>query len=180
MAISRFSGASSFMRLPAMMMSPDVTRSRPAIMRNVVVLPQPEGPSRQTTSPAATDRSASLTATKSPNFLVILRASMVDMLSLDCAEGDAAQQLVLQEECNQEDGDKEQRLDGGEQAPQDANAAARHRLVERDRHCARVDASEEKREQELVPGEDEAEHEGCGKTCQHLRQADLEEYPRLA
>ncbi len=79
MAMLRFSGGRSFMRCPAMMTSPAVARSRPAIMRRVVVLPQPEGPSRQTTSPAATDRSASRTAVKSPNVLVILRISMVDM-----------------------------------------------------------------------------------------------------
>src|SRR6266496_4210163 len=149
MAISRFSGASSFMRLPAMMMSPDVTRSRPAIMRKVVVLPQPEGPSRQTTSPAATERSASFTATKSPNFLVILRASIVDMLSLDCAEGDAAQQVVLQEERHQENRNEEERLDGGKQSPQHADAAAGDGLVHRDRHRARIDAGEQKRKQEL-------------------------------
>ena len=79
MAMSRFSGGRSFMRRPAITMSPAVARSRPAIMRSVVVLPQPEGPSRQTTSPAATERSTSLTATKLPNFLVALRMSMVDM-----------------------------------------------------------------------------------------------------
>ena len=54
-------------RLPAMTTSPAVARSSPAIMRRVVVLPQPDGPSRQTTSPAATDRSTSLTAVKAPN-----------------------------------------------------------------------------------------------------------------
>src|SRR5690348_12313598 len=182
MAMSRFSGGSSFMRLPAMMISPAVTRSRPAIMRKVVVLPQPEGPSRQTTSPAATERSASLTATKSPNFLVILRASIVDIpsLSLDGAEGDAAQQVVLQEEGHQEDGDEEQGLDRRQQAPQDADAAARHRLVHGDRHGAGIDAGEQQREQELVPGEDQAEDEGRGKARQHLRQADLQEHLDLA
>ena len=79
MAMSRFSGDSSFMRCPAITTSPAVARSSPAIMRSVVVLPQPDGPSRQTTSPAATDRSASRTAVKSPNFLVTLRISIVDM-----------------------------------------------------------------------------------------------------
>src|SRR4029079_6701586 len=136
MAMSRFSGGSSFMRLPAMMMSPAVILSRPEMMRKVFVLPQPEGPSRQTTSPAATERSASLTATKSPNLLVILRASMGDIrdLSLDRAEGDAAQQMVLQEEGHQENGDEEQRLDCREQAPQHADAAAGHRPGHGDRH----------------------------------------------
>src|SRR4029078_9290360 len=138
--MSRSAGVSSFMGLPAMMMSPAVTLSRPAIMRKVVVFPQPDGPSRQTTPPAATERSTSLTAMKSPNLLVILRVSMVDIwdLSLDGAEGDAAQQVVLQEEGHQEDWDEEQRLDRGKQTPHHADAAAGHRLVHGDRHCAGI------------------------------------------
>src|SRR6202790_2569074 len=39
---------------PAMLISPDVGCSRPATQRKVVVLPQPEGPSRTTISPAGT------------------------------------------------------------------------------------------------------------------------------
>src|SRR4029434_8255209 len=100
-----------------MMTSPAVARSRPAIMRNVVICPHPEGPSRQTTSPADTERSASLTAVKSPKVLVILRISMVDMLLPDRAEGDAAQQMLLQEECDEKHRDQEQGFDRREQRP---------------------------------------------------------------
>src|SRR2546423_3322838 len=39
---------------PAMLMVPAVGCSSPATQRNVVVLPQPEGPSRTTISPAGT------------------------------------------------------------------------------------------------------------------------------
>src|ERR1700682_5879077 len=39
---------------PAMLISPDVGGARPATQRKVVVLPQPEGPSRTTISPAGT------------------------------------------------------------------------------------------------------------------------------
>src|SRR6185437_5006211 len=39
---------------PAMLISPSVGCSRPATQRNVVVLPQPEGPSSTTISPAGT------------------------------------------------------------------------------------------------------------------------------
>src|SRR5260370_3294020 len=41
-------------RRPAMLISPDVGCSRPATQRKVVVLPQPDGPSRTTISPAGT------------------------------------------------------------------------------------------------------------------------------
>src|SRR5436309_6873946 len=40
--------------LPAMLISPPVGCSNPATQRNVVVLPQPEGPSSTTISPAGT------------------------------------------------------------------------------------------------------------------------------
>src|SRR6478752_7523928 len=42
--------------LPAMLISPDVGCSSPATQRSVVVLPQPEGPSRTTISPAGTPK----------------------------------------------------------------------------------------------------------------------------
>src|SRR5947199_9441520 len=41
-------------RRPAMLISPEVGCSRPATQRKVVVLPQPDGPSRTTISPAGT------------------------------------------------------------------------------------------------------------------------------
>src|SRR3984885_2166319 len=42
--------------LPAMLISPEVGCSSPATQRNVVVLPQPEGPSSTTISPAGTEK----------------------------------------------------------------------------------------------------------------------------
>src|SRR6266436_4917067 len=43
-------------RCPAMLISPEVGCSRPATQRKVVVLPQPDGPSRTTISPAGTTK----------------------------------------------------------------------------------------------------------------------------
>ena len=54
MATLRSRAGRSLTRLPAIMMSPDVAHSSPAIMRNIVVLPQPDGPSRHITSPLPT------------------------------------------------------------------------------------------------------------------------------
>src|SRR5450631_2734285 len=48
---------------------PEVGSSSPAIMRSVVVLPQPEGPSRQKNSPSRTVKVESFTATKSAKLL---------------------------------------------------------------------------------------------------------------
>src|SRR5271154_6051111 len=54
---------------PANRMRPEVGSSNPAIMRRVVVFPQPDGPSRQKNSPSSTVKFESLTATKSPKDL---------------------------------------------------------------------------------------------------------------
>ena len=44
------------------LMSPSLISSRPAIMRNAVVLPQPDGPTKTTNSPSCTSRFRSETA----------------------------------------------------------------------------------------------------------------------
>src|SRR6202162_379789 len=49
-------------RRPAMLISPDVGCSRPATQRKVVVLPQPDGPSSTTISPAGTAKLTPSTA----------------------------------------------------------------------------------------------------------------------
>src|SRR5690606_25636700 len=49
--------------------SPRVGSRNPAIICSVVVLPQPEGPSRETNSPFFTERLRSSTATKLPKCL---------------------------------------------------------------------------------------------------------------
>src|SRR3954452_6896425 len=49
---------------------PSVGFSRPATMRSVVVLPQPDGPRRAKNEPAGTVRVRSSTAVKTPNRLV--------------------------------------------------------------------------------------------------------------
>ena len=54
---------SSLMRWPLMRISPALGLSSPAIMRSVVVLPQPEGPSSVTNAPVGTTRSMLSTAT---------------------------------------------------------------------------------------------------------------------
>src|SRR5258708_6550701 len=64
-ATNRPLAASSTTRSPRTIRPPSL-RSSPAIMRKVVVLPQPLGPSKVTSSPCATTRSMPSTATASP------------------------------------------------------------------------------------------------------------------
>src|SRR5512133_2345516 len=51
---------------PSSRILPDEGSSRPAIMRSVVVLPQPDGPSSTKNSPSAIRNDESRTAVKSP------------------------------------------------------------------------------------------------------------------
>src|ERR1700745_2358472 len=67
--MSRSIGGSSLMTLSSIRMRPDVIDSRPATMRNVVVLPHPDGPTRTTNSLSRIPRFTSLTAWISSNFL---------------------------------------------------------------------------------------------------------------
>jgi len=54
----------------------EVGSSRPAIMRSVVVLPQPEGPSSMKNSPSSILKDEDCTAVKSPNSLRRLRITI--------------------------------------------------------------------------------------------------------
>ena len=66
MLTSRSFAARSVTSVPPIKMRPLVTGSRPATIRNVVVLPQPEGPSRVTSSPGDTVNETSLTTVAAP------------------------------------------------------------------------------------------------------------------
>src|SRR5258706_14171717 len=53
---------------PASSMRPESGRSNPAIKRSIVVLPDPEGPTRVKNSPRSTTRSTPSTTTTCPEF----------------------------------------------------------------------------------------------------------------
>src|ERR1700755_2780364 len=62
-------------------MRPPVFCSRPATMRKVVVLPQPDGPSSVTNSPSLTRRSTPLTAANSPKLRLTFSRTTFDIAS---------------------------------------------------------------------------------------------------
>ena len=70
MDMRRFSGgttpAGEEITCPSNSIVPDVGGMKPAIMRSVVVLPQPDGPSSDTNSPFSISSEKSLTALKAP------------------------------------------------------------------------------------------------------------------
>src|SRR5687768_17147192 len=59
--------------------SPALAGTKPAISRNVVVLPQPEGPSRQTSLPLSTESVTSLTTVCAPYRFVRPSSSRNDI-----------------------------------------------------------------------------------------------------
>ena len=61
---------------PAISMTPSSGSSKPEMRRNVVVLPQPLGPSSEIVSPAATVNVTLSTAVVAPNRLLTLRNSI--------------------------------------------------------------------------------------------------------
>src|SRR4249920_2104163 len=67
--MSRWAARLKVTSSPPRMILPEVGSSRPAIMRSVVVLPQPDGPSMTKNSPSATVKFESRTATNSPKAL---------------------------------------------------------------------------------------------------------------
>src|SRR5258708_1303485 len=72
------------MRVPPMCKVPMLGVSKPAIMRNVVVFPQPEGPTTITNSPSSTSRFRSSTATFELKDLVTLRSTIFAMDFRSC------------------------------------------------------------------------------------------------
>src|SRR5882724_4889215 len=79
---------------PPSRMRPSVGSSRPAIIRRVVVLPQPDGPSITKKAPSSIVKLEFLTATKSPNALrrVSMRISAIPVaLFREMADDDETQ-----------------------------------------------------------------------------------------
>src|SRR5215469_17038813 len=74
MAMSRSMGGRLFTTVSPIKTSPEVIDSSPATIRKVVVLPQPEGPTRTTNSLSRISRLTSFTACTPSNILFTLRS----------------------------------------------------------------------------------------------------------
>src|SRR5690348_10419813 len=97
MAMSRSIGGSSLTTVSPIRICPDVTDSSPATIRKVVVLPQPEGPTRTMNSLSRISRFTSLTACASSNFLLRCLRTTVAIASPFDRSGEAGD-VVLDEE----------------------------------------------------------------------------------
>ena len=81
--MSRSFGSTSFSSLPSMYNSPEEISSKPAIIRRVVDLPHPEGPTKMINSLSATSRLKSFTASKPLEyFLQMFLHDKLDMTQI--------------------------------------------------------------------------------------------------
>src|SRR5947209_8468316 len=101
--MSRRFGSTSVTSRPPMRMAPSVTSSSPAMQRNNVVFPQPDGPTSTMNSPSSIVRSTPSTA-RAPfgNVFTTVCSSMVatvsSLLALQPGGHDAARELLLQDQ----------------------------------------------------------------------------------
>src|SRR5882672_98579 len=157
MAMSRSLGGTSFTTSPPIRISPSVMSSRPAIMRSVVVLPQPEGPTSTTNSLSAMSRSMPRTAGVSSYFFSSLRRVTWAISSLGGAGGQAGDVVVHEEGVDDERRRCAEQRAGHDLAPGEDVAAdqggddahRQHQLVGR--------GGEGERVEELRPGHGEGE-----------------------
>src|ERR1700744_1021767 len=97
MAMSRSIGGTWLTTLSSMLISPLEIASRPAIMRSVVVLPQPEGPTKTMNSLSRICRSTSFTTCVTSKYLFSLR-SVTSAMPLSLHRAGQARDIVFDEE----------------------------------------------------------------------------------
>src|SRR5216683_8261300 len=160
MAMSRSIGGTSLTTVSSIRISPEVMASRPAIMRKVVVLPQPEGPTKTTNSLSWICRSTSLTTWVRSNFLLSLRTITSAMtLSFDRA-GKAGNIVFDEERIDDRHRDRAQQRARHQRSPEEHVAADQLRG---DAHGHRLLVGRTEEHQgvdEFVPGEREGDDAG--------------------
>src|SRR5437867_13037218 len=145
----RSRGSQSVTRASPMKMSPAVGVSRPAIMLSVVVLPQPDGPTSTTNSPSGTARSMASTARVEAKSLVSPSSRTAATLLPQKAEGEAAHEVLLDQESQDDDGQGGDGADGG-LGPIVASLVGRLGLVQRDRNGRDLGVGQRHRQDQLT------------------------------
>src|SRR5688572_22613169 len=175
----RWFGAWWVTSFPSMATVPAVGRSKPAIMRNVVVLPQPDGPRNETNSPRSAARSKCWTAATSPNrFWMPLssRKAMGLVVSLASAGDRDSAARTAPEQRDEAHGDPRQ---------PEADQGDRGLLVRGDisqlREVDREDlAGKESRDRELADHDGEGQEGSAQQRDPQVRQDDLDQDPQPA
>src|SRR3954463_478188 len=158
--MSRSIGGSSLTTVSSIEMFPEGMLSSPATMRNVVVLPQPDGPTSTTNSWSRISRFTSMTACTSSYFLFKLRISTRAMWLTFHRPGDARDVVFDEERIDEGDRDRSKQRAGHELAPIEDVAAHKFR-GNPDRHGLLIRRGQEhQRVDELVPRQREGEYPG--------------------
>src|SRR5215469_9201127 len=117
MAMSRSIGGKLFTIVSPISTSPEVIDSSPATIRSVVVLPQPEGPTRTTNSRSRISRFTPLTAWTSLNFLLRLRMTTRAIGSTLDRTRETSDVVLNEERVNKSHGDRAQQRARHQLAP---------------------------------------------------------------
>src|SRR6185437_1200788 len=160
MAMSRSIGDSSLTILSPISTWPEVIVSSPATMRSVVVLPQPEGPTRTTNSLSRISRLTSFTACTSSYFVLRPRMRTCAIASAFHRAGEPGDVMLDEEGIDQRHRDRAEQRAGHQRAPEE-DVAADELGGDADRHGLLLGRGEEdERVDELVPRQGEGEDAG--------------------
>src|SRR4051812_20656131 len=109
----RSPGSRSLTTCPSMRISPAVGSSKPAIMRSVVVLPQPEGPTNTTNSPSSIVKLRFFTASTAPNDFLRLHNSIRATLPPNHSETEAAREMLADDQPDDHERNRDADRQGG-------------------------------------------------------------------
>src|SRR5215204_5115755 len=158
--MSRSFGGTSFTTRSPIAIAPSLIRSRPATIRSAVDFPHPDGPTRIRNSPSATWRVRSSTATTGPGYTFVTwsNATRAIALALQTLGGDAAHEVPLGEQ--EQDDHRQHRHDvgGRDEVPLRVVGSLEGREPELQRERVLVGEDRHERPQEVVPGPQELNH----------------------
>src|SRR5580693_8233144 len=172
-------GCTSLTSRPAISIRPPSSGSSPASIRSAVVLPDPDGPTSTMNSPSVMSRSSMSTAGLAPLAYTRLAPTYLTPAmggpprsngpfgqmrfafdwSLDRPHRQTADERALRDPADDDDRDRGDR--GRRAQVRDVQALLRDRADQEHRHGRGVGDREVERQEELVPGEDDADQR-CG------------------
>src|SRR6202023_3943584 len=164
--MSRSIGGNSLMTLSSIRIRPDVIDSSPATIRNVVVLPQPEGPTSTMNSLSRISRFTSLTACTSSYILFKFRIRTRAIASSLHGTGETGDVIFDEERVDDRHRDRAEQRARHQRPPEEHVAADQlRRDADRDGLLLRR-GKEHQRVDELVPRQRESENAG-GENARH-------------
>src|SRR6516162_1754522 len=158
--MSRSIGGRSLMTLSSIRMRPDVIDSSPATIRNVVVLPQPEGPTRTRNSLSRISRFTSFTACTPSNILFKLRSRTRAIASSLHGTGKTGDIMLDEERINNRHRDRAEQCARHQRPPEENIPADELRRDTNRQGFLRWRRQEHQRVDELIPRQRESEDAG--------------------